>query len=144
MINMILGMGVDIISIARIKDSIENSGAVFLDEVFTPAEQRRAQSHPNAIAYYATVFAAKEAIFKCFGIGWESGVKLKEIEIGEGEFGEPVPSLTGTFAGLARKRSDAKVFISLSHETDYAVATAILIAEEGKNRGPVRDYTRDR
>jgi len=126
---MVLGMGVDIISINRIKNSIENSGKIFMDEVYTSWEQKRAESHPNAIAYYAMLFAAKEAIFKCFSIGWESGVKLTEIEIREGEFGEPAPVLTGVFAELARKRGAGKVLLSLSYETDYAVGTAILAAE---------------
>lgn len=127
---MVMGIGVDIISISRIKNSLENSGKVFMDEVYTPLEQKRAQSHPNAVAYLSMLFAAKEAIFKCFSIGWESGVKFTEIEIREGEFGEPFPVLTGVFAELAKKRRADKVYLSLSYETDYAVATAVLIKEK--------------
>jgi phosphopantetheine--protein transferase-like protein len=123
---MVLGMGVDIIGIARMKNSVEGSGKIFLDAVFTPWEQEQAGTHPQPIAYYAMLFAAKEAIFKCFGIGWESGVKLVEIEVREGGFGEPLPHLTGVFAELARERGAKKVLLSLSYETDYAVATAIL------------------
>ena len=94
-------------------------------------EQQRAESHPNPVAYFAITFAAKEAIFKCFGIGWESGVKLTEIEIRDGEFGEPIPLLTGTFAELARERGVTKVLLSLSYETDYAVGSAVLVADKG-------------
>jgi phosphopantetheine--protein transferase-like protein len=78
---MLLGIGVDIIKISRIRDAVENSGKVFLDEVFTEWEQKRAQSHHDSAAYLAMTFAGKEAIFKCFGIGWETGVRLREIEI---------------------------------------------------------------
>ena len=124
-------LGVDIISITRIKNAIENSGKMFLDKVFTLWEQEHAESHPNPISYFAMTFAAKEAIFKCFGIGWETGVKLTEIEIREGEFGEPIPVLTGAFAKLVQERGVTKVLVSLSYETEYAVAIATLVADKG-------------
>jgi len=123
---MVLGIGVDIISITRVKNSVENSGKVFLDKVFTPWEQQRAKSHPNPIGYFAMTFAAKEAIFKCFGIGWETGVKFTEIEIRDGKFGQPIPVLTGIFAELAQERGATQVLLSLSCETEYAVATATI------------------
>ncbi len=128
---MVLGIGIDIVSLTRVKDAVENAGKVFLDKVFTPWEQERAKSHPNPIAYFAMTFAAKESIFKCFGIGWESGVKLTEIEIRDGKFGEPIPVLSGTFAELTRERGVTKVLLSLSYETDYAVGSAALVADKG-------------
>ena len=127
---MILGIGVDIVSITRVKNAVERSGKVFLDKVFTPWEQRRAESHPNPIAYFAVTFAAKEAIFKCFGIGWETGVKLTEIEVREGECGEPIPILTGIFNKLAQERGITKVLLSLSYETEYAIGAANIVAEK--------------
>jgi holo-[acyl-carrier protein] synthase len=123
-----LGIGIDIIKISRIRDAVENSGKIFLNEVFTEYEQKRAESHPDSAAYLAMTFAAKEAIFKCFGIGWETGVKLKEIEIRDGAFGEPDPVLNGRFASIAGERGVAKVLLSLSYDTDYAVGSASLVA----------------
>ena len=120
-------MGVDIVSITRVKNALETAGDAFKRMVFTTSEQARAELHPDPIAYFAMIFAAKEAIFKCFGIGWETGVKLTEIEIRDGEFGEPISDLTGTFAELARQRGATKVLVSLSYETEYAVASAALI-----------------
>ena len=128
---MVSGIGVDIISITRIKNAVENSGKVFLDEVFTEWEQQRAKSQSDPIAYFAMTFAAKEAIFKCFSIGWGTGVKLTEIEIRDGEFGEPIPVLTGTFAKLACERGITKVLLSLSYETEYAVGSAIAVSDKG-------------
>ncbi|MFC2044562.1 holo-ACP synthase [Chloroflexota bacterium] len=128
---MVLGIGVDIVSIARVKNAVEGSGKVFLDKVFTSWEQERAKSHLNSIAYFAVTFAAKEAIFKCFGIGWETGVKLTEIEVRDGEFGEPVPVLTGTFARLAQERGVTRVLLSLSYETEYAVGIATVLGDKG-------------
>ena len=123
---MAIGVGVDIITLSRMRDILETSGKVFMDKVFTPWEQGRAETHPDRIAYLAMTFAAKEAIFKTFGIGWETGVQFKEIEVQEGERGEPIPVLTGRFAELASERDASRVLLSLSYDGDYAVAVATL------------------
>jgi phosphopantetheine--protein transferase-like protein len=121
-----VGLGVDIITISRMRDVLETGGKVFMDKVFTPWEQERAEKHPDRVAYLAMIFAAKEAIFKTFGIGWETGVQFKEIEVREGEFGEPIAVLTGRFAELASGRDVSRVLLSLSYDGDYAVAVATL------------------
>jgi phosphopantetheine--protein transferase-like protein len=120
-----IGLGVDFISISRMRDVLETGGKVFMDKVFTPWEQERASTHPERVTYLAMIFAAKEAIFKTFGIGWETGVQFKEIEVREGEHGEPIPFLTGRFAELASERG-ARVLLSLSYDGDYAIAIATL------------------
>jgi holo-[acyl-carrier protein] synthase len=127
---MLSGLGVDIISIRRIKNAVDNSGKVFLDEVYTEWEQQHAKSHSDPMAYFAMTFAAKEAIFKCFSIGWETGVKFTEIEVRDGESGEPIPVLKGRFAELARERGITRVLLSLSYDTEYAVGTANLIGSK--------------
>lgn len=127
---MALGVGVDIIRIDKVKDAVENTGKVFLNKVFTPWEQHRAETHADPIAYLAMIFAGKEAIFKTFGIGWETGVQLTEIEIKDGEFGEPIPILTGKFAQIALQRSATKILLSLSYDGEYAVGIASLIEGE--------------
>ena len=123
---MTIGLGVDIITISRMRDVLETGGKVFMDKVFTPWEQQRAETHPDRVAYLAMAFAAKEAIFKTFGIGWEIGVQFKEIEVRDGEHGEPIPVLTGRFAELASERDVSRVLLSLSYDGDYAVAVATL------------------
>jgi holo-[acyl-carrier protein] synthase len=119
-----LGIGVDLITISRMREILETSGRVFIEKVFTPREKQRAETHPDRVAYLAMTFAAKEAIFKTFGIGWETGVQFKEIEIQDGEHGEPLPVLTGRFAELAAERGVSRVLLSLSYDGDYAVAVA--------------------
>jgi phosphopantetheine--protein transferase-like protein len=121
-----IGLGVDIITISRMKDVLETGGKAFMDKVFTQYEQERAVNHPDRVAYLAMTFAAKEAIFKTFGIGWETGVQFKEIEVRDGEHGEPIPVLTGTFAELASERGASRVLLSLSYDGDYAIAVATL------------------
>ena len=121
-----MGVGVDLITIGRMRDILETSGRVFMNKVFTLYEQQRAETHPDRTAYLAMTFAAKEAIFKTFGIGWETGVQFKEIEVREGDHGEPVPLLTGRFAELAAERGVSRVLLSLSYDGDYAIAVAAL------------------
>jgi phosphopantetheine--protein transferase-like protein len=121
-----IGLGVDIITLSRMRDVLETGGKVFMDKVFTPWEQERAETHPERLAYLAMIFAAKEAIFKTFGISWETGVQFKEIEVRDGKHGEPIPVLTGRFADLASERDVSRVLLSLSYDGDYAVAVAAL------------------
>jgi len=127
---MTMGVGVDIVAIGRMRDILETSGNAFMKKVLTPYERERSEKHPDPVAYVAMAFAAKEAIFKTFGIGWETGVQLKEIEVRDGEWGEPIPVLTGRFGELAAERGVSRVLLSLSYDGDYAVAVAAL---EGEN-----------
>jgi holo-[acyl-carrier protein] synthase len=127
---MTVGLGVDIITISRMRDILETTGKeVFIDKVFTPYEQERSEVHPDRIAYLAMTFAAKEAILKTFGIGWETGVQLKEIEVQDGEWGEPIPCLTGRFSELALERGISRILLSLSYDGDYAIAIATIDGE---------------
>ena len=127
---MNLGVGVDIIAISRMRDILETSGKLFVKKVFTPYEQERSEKHPDRVAYLAMTFAAKEAIFKTFGIGWETGVQLNEIEVRDGEWGEPIPALSGRFQELASSRGASRVLLSLSYDGDYAIAVATLTGEK--------------
>lgn len=121
-----LGVGVDLIAISRMKDLLDTSEGPFIKKVFTPWERRRSETHPDRVAYLAVTFAAKEAIFKTFGIGWDTGVKFSEIEIRDGEYGEPLPMLSGRFAELAAQRGVSRVLLSLSWDGDSAIAVAAL------------------
>ncbi|MEW6666189.1 MAG: holo-ACP synthase [Thermodesulfobacteriota bacterium] len=123
---MTAGLGVDIIALSRMRDILETSGRVFMDKVFTAYEQERCQKHPDRVAYLAMTFAAKEAIFKTFGIGWDTGVQFKEIEVRDGQWGEPIPVLTGRFLEIASERGVSNVLLSLSYDGDYAIAVAML------------------
>ena len=135
---MTIGVGIDIITISRMKDVLETGGKIFMDKVFTPWEHQRAETHPDRAAYLAMTFAAKEAISKAFGtgigaeLGWHD-MEVRRKESGEpylvlhGEHGEPIPVLTGRFAELASERDVTRVLLSLSYDGDYAVAVAALV-----------------
>ncbi len=123
---MVRGIGIDILKIQRLKDSMETSGEIFMKKVFTPYELENSQNHPNPISYLAKTFSAKEAIFKLFDIGWDSGAQLSDIEIRTGQFGEPVPYLYNKFEEIFKSSGGSRIHISVSYEDEYAVAVAIL------------------
>lgn len=124
---MTLGAGVDIIAISRMRNILEGAGRqAFLNKVYTQGERQRSEAHPDPVVYLAKTFAAKEAIFKTFGIDWDSGVQFNEIDVQDGKFGEPLPVLTGRFAEIAAECRVSKVHLSLSYDGDYAVAMAVL------------------
>jgi phosphopantetheine--protein transferase-like protein len=124
---MALGAGIDIIAISRMQGVLANSGAeAFLQKVYTSAERERSRQRPDPVVYLAKLFAAKEAIFKTFGIAGTAEVQFSDIEIEDGEFGEPLAHLSGRFAELARQCGVGRVLVSLSYDGDYAVAVAVL------------------
>jgi len=124
----VLGVGVDIVSIARMRRAIEDGGDAFMGKVFTLDERRAAAKSADPVSYLATVFAAKEATFKTLDIDWETGVQLSEVEVRHAASGQPRVTLRGTFAEYAEKRGGAQVLVSLSYERDYAVACAVLLS----------------
>lgn len=127
---MVLGTGVDIIKLQRVNGLIESGDLRFLERIFTKSELEQAKNRQDTVAYFASRFAAKEAVFKTFSTNWENEIQMNEIDIIDGEFGQPIVKLTGKFAELASKRNVKEVMISLSYDTDYAIAFAILIGND--------------
>lgn len=113
------------------RDAVEATGRVFLDRAFTPLEQARAAMDPNPVACYAMTFAAKEAVFKTFGIGWDSGVEFTQIEIRGGANGEPIPVLSGRIAEIAAARGVHDLGVSVSFDGDCAAGLAVFVASGG-------------
>ncbi len=120
---MIVGVGTDILSMQRFRDVMESDSEAFLKRVFTAGERKQAHESPDEIAYLATRFSGKEAVFKCFGI--HGNVHLGEIEVLDGETGQPAVSLFGTLGKIAEEKGIREIHISLSYENDYAIAFAV-------------------
>lgn len=120
---MIVGIGIDIIEIARIKKAIQNER--FVTRVFTPWEIAYCQSRGiQAAASYAARFAAKEAVLKAFGTGLRGG-SLRDIEILPDALGCPKVNLSGYYLKRRKMLQVDEIHLSLSHARDYAVAEAI-------------------
>jgi holo-[acyl-carrier protein] synthase len=119
---VLLGVGTDIISIERMRSCIDSSS--FMQRTFTEGEIQRAGTRADEGSYYALVFAGKEAIFKCFGIPGEALGGWKNIEVVEDEHGQPGAELHGIMALVGTSRGVKSILLSLSYETEYAIAFA--------------------
>ena len=121
---MIIGIGIDIIEISRIKNAIIRQS--FVHRVFTVHEQQYCESKGvQKAASYAARFAGKEAVMKAFGTGFAGGT-LQDIEILLNDKGCPHVQLNGQFAILSKQMGVTAIHISLTHAREYAAAQAIL------------------
>ena len=118
------GIGIDMIELSRMDETIERSGDVFLKRVFSDDEIQKARCSDNPTNYFASAFAAKEAVFKALTLSWENEVNFREIEVLRGQSGEPLVRLHGAVKARAKAKGCDRVLISLSYETDLAVAMA--------------------
>src|SRR2546425_11519710 len=123
---MILGTGIDIVEVARIRRSLEKFGERFLRRILRPDEVAYCLAHKCPELHIAARFAAKEAISKAFGTGIGAQIGWQDIEIGRKESGEPFIILHGDGQKLLRQRSARKIHLSLSHTSQLAAAVAIL------------------
>src|SRR5437899_4807887 len=123
---MILGVGIDIIEVARIQASHERFGERFLNRILHPNEIKYCLSHKVPAPFLAARFAAKEAISKAFGTGIGAQLGWRDMEVGRKESGEPFVILHEAGQKLLRARAARAVLISLSHTQDHAAAVAIL------------------
>src|SRR5258708_15722492 len=78
---MIIGTGVDIAEVPRIRETIERFGERFLRRIFTEGEIRYCERKARRFESYAARFAAKEAGMKALGTGWSRGVRWRDIEV---------------------------------------------------------------
>jgi holo-[acyl-carrier protein] synthase len=120
-------LGIDIIKVDRIRDTLARFGDRFSGRVLTPNEQRYVRGRPET---FAGRWAAKEAVSKVLGLGVR-GIGWREIEIERLPTGQPALRLHGRAAGRAEQLGVERVAVSISHEADYAVAIAFGIRTAG-------------
>jgi len=123
---MVIGVGTDLIEIARIAQSVERYGERFLSRVFTPREIAYSQRKKNAAESFAARFAAKEAGAKALGTGISRGVGWLELEVTRAPGQRPMLQLSGRAAARARSLGVAHISLSLTHSRDTALAVVIM------------------
>jgi holo-[acyl-carrier protein] synthase len=121
---MVLGLGIDIIEIERIKKSIEKYGDKFLDKVFTEDEIQYCNAKFNKYQHYAARFAAKEAVYKALASGWKEGLRWKDIEIQNDASGMPSINPKGKLQSFLSNNTQLR--ISISHSENYVTSVAII------------------
>jgi holo-[acyl-carrier protein] synthase len=121
---VIVGVGVDIIEIRRIKAALEKN-TDFLQKVFTNFEIEYLKGRNLRPEYVAGRFAAKEAVSKALGTGFR-GFDFKDIIIESTTLGKPIVVLKGKAKLIAKKEGDFSIHLSISHGEDNAIAYAVL------------------
>ena len=123
---MILGIGIDIIEVARIAASLEKFGHRFGKRILLPDEIAYCLAHRHPAPFVAARFAAKEAISKAFGTGIGAQLGWQDMEIAHRESGEPYVILHGKGKNLFESRRGKNLFVSISHTDAYAAVVAVL------------------
>lgn len=123
---MIVGTGVDLAEVARIRASVERYGARFVQRVFTAKEIAYVERKANKYERFAARFAAKEAGMKALGTGWSRGVTWKDFEVANLPSGRPTLVLHGVAAGIATELGVKTVQLSLTHTSELALAWVLL------------------
>jgi holo-[acyl-carrier protein] synthase len=122
---MIIGTGVDIVEVARIKKSLEKYNPRFEEKIFTAEEILYCRAKAEPSIHFAARFAAKEAVMKCLGTGMDQEISFKDIEVTKLKTGKPLIILSGKGRKIASQLEIKTIHISLSHDRNYAIAQAI-------------------
>jgi holo-[acyl-carrier protein] synthase len=130
---MIIGIGNDLIDIRRIEHTLERFGDRFVQRIFSPEEQakaeRRAGTKTGRASTYAKRYAAKEAASKALGTGFNQGVFWKDLVVINLPSGQPTLRMTGGAAQRLAELTPAGMMpsIQLTMTDEYPMAEAIVI-----------------
>ena len=122
---MIVGLGVDIAEVERIKAAIERHGEIFLRRVYTAREREYCERFKNKFERYAGRFAAKEAAMKALGTGWARGVRWVDVEVVRQKGGRPTMALAGEAGKVAERLGVKNIALSITHTETQALAQVI-------------------
>ena len=123
---MIVGTGIDIAEVPRIRQSVERFGQRFLQRIFTAGERSYCDSKANRFERYAARFAAKEAAMKALGTGWNHGGRGRDCEVVRMPGGRPTMTFHGQAGEFAVKLGVKNVALSITHTAEQAMAQVIL------------------
>lgn len=125
----IVGIGLDLVKIDRIRSLTERWQERFLQRLYTDAERQYCFKRAFPYASLAGRFAAKEAVLKALGTGWSGGIRWVDIQVLNDPAGRPVATANGRVRALLQEAGVTGIHVSLSHDADYAIAEVILTAD---------------
>lgn len=123
---MIFGTGIDIVDISRFERFVLENNELLFKRLFTPQELAYCVARKRSAQHYALRFAAKEAFLKAMGTGLRDGIAWRDMEVVNDPYGKPELILSGKAAELFRQNDLDRIFLSLSHDGNFAVASVIL------------------
>lgn len=123
---MILGTGIDLCKVSRMRDKVDANDVDFLTSVFLPAEIAYCEAKRHPATHFAARFAAKEAVIKALADARGQGSFWLDIEIRNEEDGRPVVRLQGRAHEMADRLGVRRVFLSMTHTGEMAAANVVL------------------
>ncbi len=123
---MIVGIGTDIVEIARIAKVLERRGDAFARRILTTAEYAQYLQKKDKDRFLAKRYAAKEAVVKALGTGFRQGVSWQHIEISNNSLGQPSFHLQKRAHELSQQKNIYEHHLSLSDEREYVVAFVVM------------------
>jgi len=120
-------MGTQIVEVVRIRQLIDRHAEVFLDRVFTQAEQTQCRERLRTAEHFAAVWAAKEAGLRSLGTMWNRTMAWTDVELDCSQRSEPRIVLHGAPAALARSKGATRFVVALAHTRVHATATVLAL-----------------
>jgi len=127
---MIVGIGIDLVEIARMERAIARHPERLIQHVFTETEQRECENRYRPAMHYAARFAAKEAFLKAVGLGLRGGMKWRDIGVVHASNGKPSLVVEGRAAERMRELRAVRALVSLTHTDNHASAVVLLEGKE--------------
>ena len=128
---MILGLGIDLVEVARVESLVARYPARAAARLFTEGEWTYASTKARPALHLAARFAAKEAVSKCFGTGIGGELGWRSVSVYHGERHQPLVRLDEKGAELLRRAGATHVHVTLSHTETMALAVAVLVRAAG-------------
>lgn len=139
------GIGIDVVHVTRMRGVIARWEERFLRRIFTEQEIAYCRSRRDPVPHFAARFAAKEAGLKALGTGLRLGIQWRELEVTRARGQAPVLVLRGRSREIGMARGGNRMLLALTHDGDYALAQAMLVADGAPETGAalVRDAAAD-
>src|SRR5258705_10871670 len=122
---MIVGLGVDITEVDRVRGAIERQGQTSVNTLYTAKERAYCEKFKNKYERYAGRFAVKEATMKALGTGWSRGVRWVDIEVVREISGKPTLELHVEAKKIAGKLGVKHIAVTITHTANQALAQVI-------------------
>ena len=123
----VVGVGIDQIEVARIRDSLDKHGDHFLNKIFSPTEQAYCREKADPAPHLAARFAAKEATSKALGTGFGKEFGWLDSEVKNREEGQPLLRFSEKGRALLEKKGASEALVSLTHLESIASAIVVLV-----------------
>ena len=127
---MILGTGIDLLKVSRIKKLLDNYGDIFVKKVFSEYEIKKNKNITLKVSKIAKLFATKEAFVKALGTGFTKEISFKDISLKNEENGKPIIDLSNRVQEYLKKKTPngykTIINVSISDEKEYVISNVII------------------